>query len=109
MKFKWETLKEKAKTIAYNKDPVNGKPSSACYALLMVADTRDDWRTKTEDLRDAAVRIIDQWNIYEHEGLVDLFPSILPKKYHKKSWHIYREGAAGELVIEFNEWGGSND
>ena len=52
------------------------------YALLAgLGDAKCDWKRHAIELRNEAIRIIENWDIRRAKALIDLFPDIVPKCY----------------------------
>lgn len=79
MIMKWESLKRNAVLIAVgNESYIYEK--LAPYALLAgLGDAKCDWKRHAIELRNEAIRIIENWDIRRAKALIDLFPGVVPK------------------------------
>lgn len=100
----WERMKRDAVLIAVGNIPYVYE-KMAPYALLMGIETgRFGWRKQAEELRDAAIRIIEHWDVRRAKALVDLFPGIVPQRCVGKVPVCYMaDNEKAEWMVEFPE------
>lgn len=108
MTYKWETIKDKAIDFVAGKSIWDCcyKNQVALVSLAMEATIGKDynWKKSTEELRQQAITIINNWDIRMAKKLVDLFPEIIPERLRDKPITCYMaDNDNADWMIEFAE------
>jgi hypothetical protein len=59
-----------------------------------------DFRTASKEVEDAAVKVVDNWDIRGAERLRDIFPEAFPKSLREGKLKAYMRDSDAEWVIE---------
>ncbi len=103
--YKWEKLKNEAACVlsSFSKS-LNIGPLYGLLQSLEQQITREkikNWRENTKEMVLKAQKMIDNWDIRCAGKLFEVFPSIISKKYHNKSFNCeYNE--RGQWIIIFD-------
>jgi hypothetical protein len=104
MEIDWEKVKREAKSaLAVKAESAHGE----MWLYAMVASIGDigngklDWRKNLTELHAAANSIVDHWDVRMCAGLLDVFPHIIPKKYHGVTPTVYMDDVTERWVLDY--------
>jgi uncharacterized protein YecE (DUF72 family) len=82
--IKWETLKQKAQDVVYNRCHGNSFPTSEIMSVIVPALLAGRHPLNyMEELCTEALKRIEQWDVRCYRRLIDLFPEIVKGSYTK--------------------------
>ncbi len=102
--YKWDSLTLKACQCLSSSFHID---KQGIYGILLALEQRNTgqiikpWRENALEIREKAWKIIENWDIRIATKLFEIFPSIIAKKYHSRSFTAgYDE--KGDWIIVFD-------
>ena len=104
MIVKWENLKKKVILSAVGNVPYFYEKMVPLALSMSIHDEKfNNWRERTEWMRQEFIKVIENWDIRMVKKLIELFPDIIPIKYQRKTPVCFQaDNENADWLIEFS-------
>nr|WAI02683.1 MAG: hypothetical protein OI719_00315 [Candidatus Methanoperedens sp.] len=99
MRIAWEKVKRDARdSLAHQSQ---GEQMRIWALIESVHNGTFDWRKSLGELQKAGESIIEGWDVRMCVGLLEVFPHIIPKKYHGVTPAVYMDDVTERWVLDY--------